>query len=652
LSDLPNKGKNEMAKKRVLTAADSLALRQVSNPQISPDGTQIIYVATELDQESKKYHSHLWLIATDGGKAKQLTSRPANHVEPRWSPDGRTIALVSNRPQEEGEDHKRQIWLLPADGGEATQLTQIEGGVHDIEWSPDGRSLLFLSCETPGAKEKELLEKGGIRVVDRFIKMHQVWTVDAATGRCRQLTRDHSSKAAATWSPDGERIAFEQHRDSTCNQDNRASLWIIDADGKNPRRLTRGDGCATRPRFSPDGEQIAFLRRARPCYYYLNQLAVVPSGGGDEKVLTEKLDRSVLDLCWSSDARPLHILVHDGVRQHFHSISAASGRMHPITEGNRVLSGLHISSTARRMAFVSSSSSHPGEIHIAALDGSGEKQLTRMNPKIKAFRTGRTRILSWHATDGLKIEGLLLLPSKYRRGHPLPLITDPHGGPAGSRACDFYPQWQVLAGLGYAVFSPNFRGSAGYGQDFLCANEDDFGGGDFGDLMTGIDMLVEKGIADPKRLGIMGYSYGGFMTAWSVGQTDRFKAAIAGAGVINLHSFFGTTDIQWFTRAYQRGTPWKNPDSYIAQSPITYVGRVSTPTLIYHGDEDRRVPMEQSEQLYVALRERNVPVEFVRYPREGHGLAEYHHQLDILERTVAWFDRYVKGAKAKGRKST
>ena len=633
-----------MAKKRILTAADSLALRQVGNPQISPDGTQILYVATELDQKSKKYRSHLWQVPADGGEARQLTSRPASHVEPRWSPDGKSIAFVSNRPQEEEEEHRRQIWLLPADGGEATQLTQTEGGVHDIEWSPDGRSLLFLSTETQGAEEKELLERGGIRVVDRFIKMHQIWTVDVTTGSCRQLTRDRSSKSAATWSPDGKTIAFEQHRDSTCNQDYRASLCTIDASGKNRRRLTPGAGGAFNPRWSPDGKTIAYLRRAQPRYYSLNQLAVIPSRGGDEKLLTAKLDRSVLDLCWSPDGKKLHILVHDGVRQHLHSISAVGGRMRPVTTGDRVVSGLHISSAPRRITFVSCTSSHPGEIHSAALDGSDEKQLTDANPQLKSFRTGRTRILSWRAVDGLEIEGLLLLPPAYRRGRPLPLITDPHGGPAGSRACDFYPKWQMLANLGYAVFSPNFRGSAGYGQDFLCANEDDFGGGDFNDLMSGIDMLVEKGIADPERLGIMGYSYGGYMTAWSIGQTDRFKAAIAGAGVINLHSFYGTTDIQWFTRAYQRGTPWKNPDSYIAQSPITYVGRVSTPTLIYHGDVDRRVPMEQSEQLYVALRERNVPVEFVRYPREGHGLGEYHHQLDNLERTVAWFDRYVKGA--------
>ncbi|MBT4501770.1 MAG: hypothetical protein HOC74_28830, partial [Gemmatimonadetes bacterium] len=251
-----------MAKKRILTAADSLALRQVGNPQISPDGAQILYVATELDQKSKKYRSHLWLVPADGGEARQLTSRPASHVEPRWSPDGKTIAFVSNRPQEEDEDHRRQIWLLPADGGEATQLTQTEGGVHDIEWSPDGRSLLFLSSETPGAEEKELLEKGGIRVVDRFIKMHQIWTVDVATGSCRQLTRDRSSKSAATWSPDGKTIAFEKHRDSTCNQDYRASLCTIDASGKNRRRLTSGDGYASHPRFSPDGKTIAFLRRS------------------------------------------------------------------------------------------------------------------------------------------------------------------------------------------------------------------------------------------------------------------------------------------------------------------------------------------------------------------------------------------------------
>ena len=301
-----------------------------------------------------------------------------------------------------------------------------------------------------------------------------------------------------------------------------------------------------------------------------------------------------------------------------------------------------LAADARRMAFVSSSPTLPGEVHVADADGSNEKALTTMNPQLQGASLGRTRIVSWKAADDLQIEGLLVLPPGYRKGKALPTIVEPHGGPAGCRTCDFSARWQVLTGCGYAIFSPNFRGSAGYGKAFVSANEDDFGGGDFADIMSGVDMLIEKGIADPNRLGVMGGSYGGFMTAWTIGHTDRFKGAIVGAGVTNLQSFFGTTDIQWFTRQYQQGAPWENPHSYAEQSPITYVDRIKTPTLIYHGDEDRRVPIEQGEQLYVALRERRVEVEFVRYPREGHGLEEYYHQLDNLERTIGWFTRYLK----------
>ena len=633
-----------MTRKSILKPEESLTLRQVSDPQLSPDGTQVIFVVTEPDQKSKKYFRNLWMVSTEGEDARQLTFTAGRNVEPRWSPDGKRIAFVSDRPTgEEKEDGKNQIWLLPIDGGEASQRTQLEGGVHSIEWSSDGRSILFLSQETPGKEEKRLQERGGIRVMDRFIKMHQIWTVEVESSRCRQLTRDRSSKAAARFSPDGKKIAFEQRQEPTSNHTYRSSLWMMDADGRRKRKLSEGKGCDTCPRFSPDGRQIAFLHRGVPGYYHLNELAVIPTRGGKKRLLTAKLDRSTLDLRWSADGRKILFLLHDEVRQHLHAATAKGGKVRQLTEGDRVVSELALAADARRIAFVSSSPTRPGEVHVADADGSNEKALTTMNPQLQGTSLGRTRIISWKAADGLQIEGLLVLPPGYRKGKALPTIVEPHGGPAGCRTCDFYAKWQVLAGCGYAIFSPNFRGSAGYGKAFVSANEDDFGGGDFEDIMSGVDMLIEKGIADPNRLGVMGGSYGGFMTAWTIGHTDRFKGAIVGAGVTNLQSFFGTTDIQWFTRQYQRGTPWENPASYAEQSPITYVDRIKTPTLIYHGDEDRRVPIEQGEQLYVALRERRVEVEFVRYPREGHGLEEYWHQLDNLQRTIGWFARHLKG---------
>jgi len=367
--------------------------------------------------------------------------------------------------------------------------------------------------------------------------------------------------------------------------------------------------------------------------------------GAGPRVLTARLDRSVLEPCWAADGKRLYALVHDGVRQHLHSVSLASGRVRQLTDGDRFISSLRV--RGRRAVLISESPTSPPEIHAAALHTAlqDERPLTAANPQLRTRSLGRTRILRWRSADGLEIEGLLLLPPNYRRGRRVPLIAAPHGGPAGARGCGFYATDQAMAARGYAVLLPNFRGSSGYGQAFLSANDDDFGGGDFQDVMAGVDTVIERGIAHPEKLAILGYSYGGYMTSWAIGQTRRFKAAVVGAGVTSLQSFFGTSDIQWFTRGYQHGNPWQNPTSYAAQSPMTYVGQVRTPTLIYHGDEDRRVPMEQSEQLYVSLREQGVPTQFVRYPREGHGLTEYWHRRDSLERTLAWLDRWVKGRK-------
>lgn len=635
-----------MGKRAAFSIEDGLGMRQVSDPQLSPDGTRVAFVVTELDSESKKYPRNLWMVSSEGGDARPLTFDLDSTVEPRWSPDGRTVAFLSNRKRgtEDGEG-KNQIWLLPMAGGEARRLTQVEGGIHGIDWSPDGQSLLFLSSETPGEEEKRLQEQGEIRLVDGFHKMAQIWVVAVESGQCRQLTRDRTSKAGARWSPDGHWIAFEQRRNATCNHDFLSTLWVMNAEGRKRRKLSQEEGCDTHPRWSPDGTQIAFQHRSTSGYGRIDELAMRPVKGGPLQVLTARLDRSVLDPQWASDGRRILFRAQDGVRQHVYAVTTRGGRIAQLTDGDRIVSALALSTNTRIMALISSSPTRPEEIHLADANGANERALTATNPQLAATRLGRTRVVSWKGEDGLQIEGLLALPPGYRRGRAVPTIIYPHGGPAGCVGLGFNGGWQALVGRGYAVLAPNFRGSSGYGQAFLDANADDFGGGDFADVMAGVDMLVDGGIADENRLGMMGASYGGFMTAWSIGHTSRLKGAVVGAGVTNLQSFFGTTDIQWFTRYYQQGAPWETVSAYAAQSPITYVDRISTPTLIYHGDEDRRVPLEQGEQLYMALRERGVPVEFVRYPREGHGVGEYFHQRDMAQRAHQWLDRYVKGRK-------
>ena len=300
------------------------------------------------------------------------------------------------------------------------------------------------------------------------------------------------------------------------------------------------------------------------------------------------------------------------------------------------------------MVFVSATPATPGELYVAAAGASigNERALTNMNPRLKNVAMGKAQMVQWQAPDGLAVEGLLMLPPGYRRKRLLPLVVDIHGGPASVRGYGFDYRARVLAGCGWAQLAPNFRGSTGYGETFMTANKGDFGEGPFQDVMTGVDAMIDRGIADPERLMIVGESYGGYITAWAIGQTTRFKAAVIGCGLVDLQSFFGTSAARGLMEHFQAGRPWETPQNYIDASPITHVGRVKTPTLIYHGDEDRSVPIGQSEQLYVSLRERGLDVEFVRYPREGHSLQEYLHCRDSLERTVAWLGRWLRGSKA------
>ncbi len=616
---------------------DLLQRASVGAPQLSPDGRTIVFPLTEFSPERQEYIHNIYRVTSTGGAPTALTTRRGSDGQPRWSPNGDSIAFVSDRPGD-GPQGKSQIWLLPAQGGEAVQLTQVGGGAHSPRWAPDGGSLLFLSAETAGPQERQLLDQGGIRLVDQFIKMTQLWIVDPATGACRQLTRDRSTKANPAWAPDSRRIVFEQRADPTSNHTYKSRLYTIDTSGKKRRQLTREPGCDTQPNWSPDGCHIAFLHRAEPRYTALDQLAVYPLDGGPVRHPLPDLDRNVSAPVWAANSRAVYFTVQDGVRQQLHRLDLDSDSAVPLTRGNQTVSHPSLGPD-NTLALHLETADRPGQLHLLA--AGRKRQLTRFNSALNTAPRPKTRAISWRATDGLRIEGLLILPPKYEPGHPLPTIVEPHGGPAGNRSFQFAPKSQALARAGYVVLAPNFRGSTGYGDAFMQANHNDFGGGDFADMMSGVDYLVDQGLADPDRLGITGGSYGGFMTGWAIGHTDRFKAAVAGAGVFNLLSFYGTTDIQWFTEHYQRGTPWQQRQAYLDQSPISYIDRINTPTLLYHGDEDRRVPMEQTEQFYTALKRRRQTVEFVRYPRAGHGLSEYLHVRDNLERTLAWFARYL-----------
>jgi dipeptidyl aminopeptidase/acylaminoacyl peptidase len=458
-----------------------------------------------------------------------------------------------------------------------------------------------------------------------------------------QLTKDHYNVSDPQWSPDGRWIAFVKRPTPKADDAQFSDIMILSAEGGTPRKLVENEGPDTSPRWSPDGQWIAYVSSPRPFYGNQNDVYVVPASGGTPRSLTAALDRNETNPIWSPDGKTIYFEATTGVNHYFFSVPVSQGAIKPLINGNRVCSAVQLAKDGSFFALTLSDPMHPADLWVCRADGSGLRQLTRANPQLDDLKLGATETVRWKSpAGGWEIEGLLVKPADYQPGKKYPLIVEPHGGPAGVVTNSFRSMWQVLAGRGYAVLAPNFRGSDGYGKKFIEANVGDWGGGDYQDVMSGVDALIAKGNADPARLGVEGWSYGGFMTSWIVTHTNRFKAAVDGAGVTDLLSMYGTTDIQRFNEYYMLGRPWEKFEVYRKNSPMTYIAQAKTPTLILHGIEDRRVPISQGEEFYIGLKKVSVETEFVRYPREPHGFTEPNHQIDRIQRTVAWFDKYLK----------
>jgi len=634
--------------RRPMAAADSISIKTVGDPQISPDGTQVVFTLRELDLKANEFFTNLWMVPVAGGKPRQFTSSLKNDTGPRWSPDGQWIAFLSGREYRRGSQAegrpKTQIWLISASGGEALQLTDMKGGVSgSFSWSPDGKRIAFTAVEPETEEEqKRAREKRDMIHVDRFIKMNQLWMVDIESRQARQLVSDKADLRDPQWSPDGRQIAFVKRPTPKADDGLFSDVLIAPAEGGSPRLLFKNVGPDSSPVWSPDGRSIAWLSGERPQSGGQNDIMVIPAGGGEARNLTAAFDRNESNATWSPDGQTIYFEANMGANRYIFTVPSAGGPVKQLLDGTRGVGSVSISADGRTMAFTSSDPLAPADVWVANADGTNARALTAMNPQLSEFRLGSTELVRWKNPDGEEIEGVLVKPVDFRAGSRYPLILEPHGGPAGIQQTRFNGTWQVYAGRGYVVFAPNFRGSDGYGKAFIEANVGKWGVVDFQDIMSGVDHVISLGFVDPERMGVEGWSYGGYMSQFIVSHTDRFKAAVPGAGMSNMISFYGTTDIQRFTIWYMTGHPWEKLEIYQRSSPIFSVDKVKTPTRILFGEEDRRVPIEQGEQFYTALRQRGIEVEMIRYPREPHGFQEPIHQIDRIERTVEWMDRFLK----------
>ena len=626
---------------RRMTYDDVIALRSVSDPQISPDGKWVAYTVARADLEQNASDADIWLASTLGEFPSRLTTHKKSDTSPRWSPDGRRIAFISAR------EEKPQLFLMPAFGGEPERLTEHKGGVRQIAWSPDGKSIAFIADQEPTPEEeKRIKEKDDAIVVDTNYKFNRLWVLNVATRTTRLLTTGDAVASDPQWSPDGTMLAFTTTPTPRADDGSLSDIRVVSVAGGAPRLLVENAGSDQSPRWSPDGTQIAYVTSARTDVRQ-SQLAVIPAAGGTPRMVAPQFLYQPGAPVWSADGRRLYFGAPVRTTAQLFAVPSSGGTPRAMTDVRGAVGGGTFSRDGKSVVFMLSDPQKPADVHVATI-GTGmlaPRQLTDHNPQTRDLSLGRAEVVRWKSSDGMDIDGVLLQPVGYEAGKRYPLVAYIHGGPAGAWTEGFPASWsnpgQVLAGQGFAVFYPNPRGSSAYGEPFLRANIRDWGAGDYRDIQTGIDALIARGIADSTRLAQSGWSYGGYMTAWTLTQTNRFKAVVVGAGLTDMYSMYATNDIPRALDGYFGAEPWNDTTEYRKRSAMTYIKNARTPTLILHGQADLRVPIGQAQELYVGLKKHNVPVQLVFYPREPHGLQEPRHQLDKMKRELEWIRRWT-----------
>ncbi len=642
------------------TPALSMRYHRISGVAISPDGSLVAFGVTEplMEGEKSEYRTRIHVVPATGGEAVAWTRLDDSVGSPTFSPDGLYLAFTSSRGGE-----RSQVFALPLAGGEAWQLTHAEAGVRSFRFSPDGRSVAYTMSDPETEEEKtRKKEKRDVELVDQDFRYAHLYVALVGDGpdpdaEDRRITRGAFHVTGFDWSS-SDRIVFTHQDDPRINTNRRSGdLSVIHLFDSAVTLLRGGAGIESSPRVSPDGATVAFRSTGdQPEPVGLGDVYTIPVTGGPATKLAETPDRSPGILGWSRDGSAVYVAEAHRTSRRVFALPSDGSAPTALTPGPGVFRSAAVATEADVMAFTHETPDTPWDVFAADLAGGGgpsaafePRRLTDLHAEAPRPAMGETSVLTWDAEDGLEIEGLLTLPPNHAAGNRVPLILNVHGGPAGvysetfTGAPSIY-MLQYFAAEGFAILRPNPRGSTGYGKEFRFANVMDWGFGDMDDLMAGVDLLIERGIADPSRLFIMGWSYGGYMTSFAVTRTDRFVAASMGAGLPNLISMVTTTDIQDYLAAHMGGDFWDDYEVYEAHSAIYRIGEVTTPTQVIHGAEDLRVPFTQGQEFYRALDRRGVPTEMVVYPRTPHGPREPKFLMDVSERILAWFREHTPEA--------
>ncbi len=621
---------------------DLLSLRRVGSPAISPNGSLVAYTVRETNWDDDAYETEIWVGDADGTR-RQLTRARKSSVQPAWSPDGGWLAFVSDRTD------KRQVYRISPGGGEAEVLTDAEEGVNGFAWSPDGKTIAFTSNEPKSDALKDRDKKyGEYVVVDADHRMAHLHVIDVASRTSRRLTDGPFVVGAFSWSPDGARIAFDHRINSDPSNGGTANISIVTvADGRLQPVVTI-EGPDSNPMWSPDGSRLAFqTTMADPWFYYANSLiATVSAAGGTPQPLTRAFDEDASLVGWGKPG--IFFAASSRTRSYLHSVNPETGavtRHAPTGQWNGF--SFTLSADHSKTAFVGSDPGSYPEVYVGPVAATAARRVSDEGSQVSEWPAPAREVITWSSQDGASIEGVLHRPATLEPGRRYPLLVVIHGGPTGvSRPVPYasamaYPI-EMFVARGALVLEPNYRGSAGYGAKFRALNVRNLGVGDAWDVISGIDHLVAKGLVDKDRVGAMGWSQGGYISAFlTTHDSTRFRALSVGAGISNWMTYYVNTDIHPFTRQYLRATPWDDPAIYAKTSPMTYIKQAKTPTLIQHGELDLRVPIPNAYELYQGLQDVGVTTKLVVFKGFGHGLNKPKASRAAMEQNLDWFSKYV-----------
>ncbi len=640
------------AQSHVPTLDELITLKSVNGTQISPDGKWVAYTVNYGDFKQDAFVTQIWVANTGTGKSLQLTRGEKSSTNPRWSADGQWLAFLSNRIED-----KNQIFVIDPNGGEAQQLTKSETAINNFAWSEDGKTIAYSATEPPSQPLKDRKEYyGDYDVVHAGYNYVHIWTLDVAeamkspmAGKQRTKKKDFSVDSFS-WSPDGSTIVFSATVNPDLIQSETADIYLLKLSDDSVKKIVDQDGPDNVPRFSPDGKQIVFSTAMGAKHYFMTngRLAIVGVDGGKPKSITDSFDENPGLIEWNRNG--IYFGGFQKTASHLFRVDPVSAKITRVSQPDNLMTGsFSFTHNADQIAFTVASPTSINEVFISDAQNFAPRKLTNFNEQTKSFTLATREMISWQSRDGTTIEGVLIKPANFDPAKKYPLLCIIHGGPTAidrpvllTPDARYYPA-DIWAARGALILKVNYRGSGGYGEKFRKLNVGNLGVGDAWDVLSGVDFLIAKGWVDKNKVGCMGWSQGGYISAFLTASSDRFVAISVGAGISNWATYYYNTDITPFTINYLGNDPAVDPAIYLKTSPMNYIKKARTPTLIQHGELDRRVPIANGYELRQGLEDRGVKVEMVVYKGFGHNINKPKSMRAVRQHNLSWFNHYIWG---------